>query len=224
MSAGRNTILGGIRTALGRGPVAGEALSAVESRIANPTRNLIPERAQLPQSERVDLFVSMAESVAASVERVDDLDAVPDAVASFLAGLNLPSAVKLAPDPALEAIAWDKRPTLEVTTGRAEDPDLTSVTGAQAGIAETGTVMLASSGASPTTLNFLPDNHIVVLRSDQVVGAYEDGWDLLRADGGVPRTVNFVTGPSRTGDIEQRIQLGAHGPRRLHIILVENGS
>lgn len=223
MSAGRNTILGGIRTALGRGPVAGEALSAVESRIANPTRNLIPERAQLPQSERVDLFVSMAESVAASVERVDDLDAVPDAVASFLAGLNLPSAVKLAPDPALEAIAWDKRPTLEVTTGRAEDPDLTSVTGAQAGIAETGTVMLASSGASPTTLNFLPDNHIVVLRSDQVVGAYEDGWDLLRANGGIPRTVNFVTGPSRTGDIEQRIQLGAHGPRRLHIILVENG-
>ena len=223
MSAGRNTILGAVRTALGRGPVAGEALSAVESRIANPTRNLIPERAQLPQSERVDLFVSMAESVAASVERVDDLDAVPDAVASFLAGLNLPSAVKLAPDPALEAIAWGKRPTLEVTTGRAEDPDLTSVTGAQAGIAETGTVMLASSGASPTTLNFLPDNHIVVLKSDQVVGAYEDGWDLLRANGGIPRTVNFVTGPSRTGDIEQRIQLGAHGPRRLHIILVENG-
>ncbi len=223
MSAGRDTILGGIRAALGRGPVAGDALSAVESRIANPTRNLIPERAQLPQSERVDLFVSMAESVAASVERVDSLDAVPDAVASFLAGLNLPSAVKLAPDPALETIAWDKRPTLEVTTGRAEDPDLTSVTGAQAGIAETGTVMLASSGASPTTLNFLPDNHIVVLKSDQVVGAYEDGWDLLRANGGIPRTVNFVTGPSRTGDIEQKIQLGAHGPRRLHIILVENG-
>jgi len=221
--SGRNTILGGIRAAMGRGPVAGDALSAVESRIANPTRNLIPARARLPQSERVDLFVSMAESVAASVERVDDLDAVPDAVASFLAGLNLPSAVKLAPDPALEAIAWDKRPTLEVTTGRAEDSDLTSVTGAQAGIAETGTVMLASSGASPTTLNFLPDNHIVVLRSDQIVGAYEDGWDLLRANGGIPRTVNFVTGPSRTGDIEQRIQLGAHGPRRLHIILVENG-
>jgi len=166
----------------------------------------------------------MAESVAATVERVDNLDNVPDAVASFLAGLNLPSAVKMAPDPNLQSIPWEKRPTLEVTTGRAEDADLSSVTGAMAGIAETGTLMLASSEAAPTTLNFLPDNHIVVLRTDQVVGAYEDGWDLLRANGGVPRTVNFVTGPSRTGDIEQKIQLGAHGPRRLHIILVETGA
>ena len=223
MSGGRETILAGIRSALGRGPLEGEALAEVDARIAERKRNLIPQRAQIPQPEQVDLFQSMAEGLAATVERVDVLDDVPDAVAAYLAGLNLPSSVKMAPDPALEAIPWDKRPTLEVATGRAEDPDLTSVTAAAAGIAETGTLMLASSDTAPTTLNFLPDNHIVVMRTDQVVGVYEDGWDLLRANGGIPRTVNFVSGPSRTGDIEQKIQLGAHGPRRLHIILVEDG-
>ena len=223
MSAGRDAILAGIRSGLGRGPLEPETLAEIDARLAKPTRNLIPKRAQLPAAEQVELFLSMAESLAATTDRVDSLDDVPDAVASYLASLNLPSAVKMAPEPALEAIPWDKRPTLEVTTGRAEDPDLTSVTGATAAIAETGTLMLASSATAPTTLNFLPDNHIVVLRADQVVGAYEDGWDLLRADGGMPRTVNFVSGPSRTGDIEQKIQLGAHGPRRLHIILVEDG-
>ena len=91
--------------------------------------------------------------------------------------------------------------------------------------AETGTLMLTSDAARPSTLNFLPENHIVVLRVEQITGAYEEGWRFLRAAGGngtvMPRTVNLITGPSRTGDIEQRIQLGAHGPRRLHIIIVD---
>ena len=77
----------------------------------------------------------------------------------------------------------------------------------------------------PTTLNFLPEKHVVVLKASQVVGAYEDGWDRLREShgpGSLPRVVNFITGPSRTADIEQTIQLGAHGPRRLHVLLVED--
>jgi len=83
-------------------------------------------------------------------------------------------------------------------------------------------LMLISGPQTPTTLNFLPDTHIVVVRSEQVVATYEDGWDRLRICDGLPRTVNFITGPSRTGDIEQRIELGAHGPRRLHIVLVDD--
>ena len=85
--------------------------------------------------------------------------------------------------------------------------------------------MLTSGAAGPTTLNFLPENHIVVLKASQIVGPYEDAWDRVRAaegEGRLPRTVNFITGPSRTGDIEQTLEMGAHGPRRLHIILVED--
>jgi L-lactate dehydrogenase complex protein LldG len=90
-----------------------------------------------------------------------------------------------------------------------------------AAVAETGTLMLISGPETPTTLNFLPDTQIVAMRAGQVVASYEDGWDLVRSRGPMPRTINFVTGPSRTGDIEQRIQLGAHGPRRLHVILID---
>ena len=82
--------------------------------------------------------------------------------------------------------------------------------------------MMKSGPAHPTTLNFLPDTHVVVLRASQIVGSYEDAWDRLRGGEAMPRTVNFITGPSRTGDIEQTIFLGAHGPRRMHIVMVED--
>ena len=127
----------------------------------------------------------------------------------------------LAPDPALDPIPWGERPLLRLRRGRAEAGDAVSLTPCLAAIAETGTLMLVSGADTPTTLNFLPDTHIVVVRAGQVVAGYEDGWDLVRAQGAWPRTINLVTGPSRTGDIEQTIQLGAHGPRRLHIVLVD---
>ena len=98
-----------------------------------------------------------------------------------------------------------------------------------AGIAETGTLMLPSAPERPTTLNLLADTAVVVLRTSRVVGAYEDAWDLLRrerqdaATGGfMPRNVMLVTGPSRSADIEQTLELGAHGPRRLHVVLIED--
>lgn len=221
MTDARSQILGSIRRSLRRGPLEGEARAAADRHLAEHPRNPIPRRTAVDPDALVDLFVEQATGVAATVVRVGSLDQVPDAVADYLAGHNLPAAVKVAPDPALDAVPWDRRPTVQVTRGRAEDADLTSVTGAVAGIAETGTLMLASGAGSPTTLNFLPDNHIVVLRRDQIVGPYEDAWDRLRGQGAMPRTVNLVTGPSRTGDIEQKIQLGAHGPRRLHIVLVD---
>src|SRR5205823_11592224 len=132
---------------------------------------------------------------------------VPAEVARYLAAENLPAELVMAPDPALDAIPWGERPLLQIRRGRAEAGDAVSLTPCLAAIAETGTLMLVSGEATPTTLNFLPDTHIVVLRAGQVVAGYEDGWDLLRARFGasLPRTVNFITGPSRTGDIEQRI-------------------
>ncbi len=82
--------------------------------------------------------------------------------------------------------------------------------------------MLCSGPETPTTLAFLPETSLVVLPAARVLRAYEDGLRLLRAErGGLPRSVNLITGPSRSGDIEQTLQLGAHGPRRLQILLVD---
>ncbi len=222
MSRGRDDILGGIRKALKRGPLDGAAADALRARLAAPTRNLVPARATaLDDAGRIALFVAMAEEVQTTVDRVASLADVPAAVALYLASENLPAELVMAPDPALDAIPWGERPLLRLHRGKAAPGDQVSLTPAFAAIAETGTLMLTSGPDTPTTLNFLPDTHIVVLRADQVLPHYEEGWSRLRASGAMPRTVNFITGPSRTGDIEQRIQLGAHGPRRLHIVLVD---
>jgi L-lactate dehydrogenase complex protein LldG len=230
MNSARDDILAGIRRGLGRGPVPAETAAELAGRVAVHRRNLVPARAAgRDHAGQIDLFVAMAEEVQTTIARVASQSDVPGEVARYLAAENLPAELVMAPDPGLDAIPWDQRPLLQIRRGRAEPRDAVSLTPCLAAVAETGTLLLVSGPDTPTTLNFLPDTHIVVLRAGQVVASYEDGWDLLRgrADGGPeawPRTVNLITGPSRTGDIEQRIQLGAHGPRRLHVVLVEDAS
>ncbi len=229
MSA-RDAIFGDIRRSLKRGPLGPDSEAELRARVAARRRNLIPARATaLDYPARVALFVDMAEAVQATVARVTSPAAVPEAVARYLASENLPAELVMAPDPSLDDIPWETRPLLRIRRGRAEAADAVSLTPCFAAVAETGTLMLTSGAGTPTTLNFLPDTHIVVVRADQVVATYEDGWDRLRVraapnpnGGSLPRAVNFITGPSRTGDIEQQIVLGAHGPRRLHILVVEN--
>ena len=231
MNHSRDQILGTIRRSLRRGALAPEAAAACETRLVTHRRNLIPARARtLPPRGQVELFVTMAEAASATVTRVKDARDVPAAIAGYLTRFNLPSRLVRAPDPALDALPWAEQPLLEIRRGVAEDADLVGVTTCFAAIAETGTLMLHSGAAGPTRNNFLPDTDIVVVRASQVVAANEDGWDRLRearrgADGALamPRTVNFITGPSRTADIEQKIELGAHGPRRLHLVVIDDG-
>jgi L-lactate dehydrogenase complex protein LldG len=223
MSEARAQILAGIRRSLKRGRLDEERETALQERVSAHRRNLVPARAAaLDDPSRVDLFVAMAEEVQATVARVASPAAVPEEVARYLAAENLPAELILAPDPSLDQMPWSERPLLRIRRGRAEASDAVSLTPCNAAIAETGTLMLSSGAATPTTLNFLPDTHIVVVHGNQVVATYEDGWDRLRSGGMMPRAINFITGPSRTGDIEQRIELGAHGPQRLHIILVDD--
>jgi len=223
MNEAREQILATIRRSLNRGRLDPERETELRVRVVTHRRNIVPGRATaLEHRGQIDLFVVMAEEVQASVTRVNSLAAIPDEVARYLAAENLPAELVLAPDPSLDQIPWRARPLLKIRRGRAEAEDAVSLTPCFAAIAETGTLMLISGPQTPTTLNFLPDTHIVVVRSEQVVATYEDGWDRLRIGDGLPRTVNFITGPSRTGDIEQRIELGAHGPRRLHIVLVDD--
>lgn len=218
MSSARDDILDGIRRRLRRGPPPGGRADVLGQSLKRPRRALVPARSAVPHPEQIELFLSMAKEQAATVARLPAMAAVPQAVAEFLAEHGLPAAVRLAP--ALAGLDWG---ALQALPGKAVPDDAVSVTPVFAAVAETGTLVLLSGPGSPTSLNFLPDTHVAVVRAEQVVGAYEDAWDRLRAAHGaaMPRTVNMITGPSRTGDIEQTIQLGAHGPRRLHVILVD---
>lgn len=224
MSAAREAILGALRDAAGRGEPDDARRKAVANRLAARRRGTIPARGKLERAGLIDLFIAEAVRADATVARVRRAGDVPGAVADHLKAQNLPAQIRMAPDSRLDAYPWDRAPMLAIERGIAGPQDEVTLTGAFAAIAESGTLMLASGPDSPTTLNFLPDQHIVVLRADEIVGAYEDGWDRLREAGSMPRTVNFITGPSRTADIEQTLQVGIHGPRHLHIVLVEDES
>lgn len=219
----REAMLTAIRRGLRRGPLPPDQTAMLRSRLNAHPRQLIPARSRLPHAEQVGLFVANLEKEFGSVTRVPDAGAVPGAVADYLAAQNLPTSLVMAPHPQLRAIPWSTRPLLDIREGRAQATDLVSLQHAFAAIAETGTLMLPSAPERPTTLNLLADTEIVVVRAARLVGAYEEAWDLLRAEqGGMPRNVMLVTGPSRSADIEQALELGAHGPRRLHVVLVED--
>jgi len=225
----RQAILSAIRRGLKRGPLPADQRAMIDGRLATHPRHLIPARSRLPRPGQVALFIRNVEKEFGTVARVAAADDVPAAIADYLAAQNLPSGFALAPHPELTGLPWSSRPMLEFETRRAEASDAVAVQHGFAGIAETGTLMLPSDPARPTTLNILADTGIVVLRASRIVGAYEDAWDWLRAErtdpltgGFMPRNVMLVTGPSRSADIEQTLELGAHGPRRLHIILLDD--
>lgn len=219
----RDAILARVRRALGRDrPLEGEALAAVRARLDRPAPNLVPARGQVDAEARVALFTKYVGDVGGTTERLNRAD-VPAAIARYLAEQNLPAEAAIAPDPALDALPWDRAPLLRLRRGRTEGDDLVGISHAFGAVAETGTLVMLSGPESPTTLNFLSETHVVVLPVTRLAGTYEEVWVRLRAErADIPRTVNLITGPSRTADIEQTIQRGAHGPRRLHILLVDD--
>ena len=222
-SDARTRILSRIRSALGVASGEGERRQAVESRLSNHPAGPVPERARKEGEALGELFVEKLRGQKATVEHVANAGDIPETVARYLRDANLPARIRMGSDELLAVAPWEKTPALERQSGPANGDDLVSVSRAQTGAAETGTLFLTSGPENPTTLNFLPDTHIAVIRADDLVGSYEEAWNRLRAKYGereLPRTVNLISGPSRTADIEQTMVMGAHGPRRLHVIIV----
>ena len=220
MSA-REAMLARIRAKVAKGP-EDVRRATVDQRIVQHPRNLIPERGIGDEAHRLAVFTEMMEAVGGSVEILDHMEDVPQAVAEYLRNSNLPAHVRRGADPVLAKLPWHRGGALEVVEGRAQDSDRASVTRAFAGVAESGTIIQVSGADNPTTLNFLPEVHIVVLEASAIFASYEEAWTKLRAafgEGVMPRTVNMISGPSRTGDIEQTIVRPAHGPKNMHVIV-----
>ena len=144
----------------------------------------------------------------------------------YLARNNLPARAAMAPSPQLDGYDWASQKMLSICAAAAAKAATRSRSPAPSPASPRPAPLVMASGPDhPVTLNLLPDTHIVVLREADIVGGYEDVWGRLRARYGkdrMPRTVNTITGPSRTGDIEQAMELGAHGPRRMHILVVRD--
>jgi L-lactate dehydrogenase complex protein LldG len=220
----REQVLATVRRSLGVTGAETSRRKIVEDRLADRPRGVIPARAhEKSAAELVALFVEMAEASAATVASVRSADEAPAAIADFLRGRNLALRLRRGDDERLSGLPWD-RAAIEVSTGRSFGDDETGVSAAFAAVAETGTLVLVSGAENPTTLNFLPDTHVVVVDAAVIEATYEDAWSRVRArygEAAMPRTVNWITGPSRSADIEQILLMGAHGPRRLHIVLID---
>ena len=214
MSA-RDNILARIRAAQGKPPAPRPAeREQVRAHLAAHAQSPRPRAAD----DLIACFRERALALSSTFDDVETLADVPRAVANYLSHNNLPLDAVCWPE--LLELGW-KAAGLSVAARAARDGDPVGITGAFCAIAETGTLMMVSGPRTLATTSLLAETHIAVVRTDRIVRSMEEAWQLLRAEIGVPpRAVNFISGPSRTADIEQTVTLGAHGPYRVHIVLV----
>lgn len=211
----RDDILARLRTRLGRNAqnteVARQAMGEVLARHPGGPRPSQP-------ADRLAYFRLRSEALSTTIDEVAAFSEAPAAVADYLNRNGLPLEGGLAPG--LSGLPWAEAGLrFEPRGGRPDD--LVGITGCFCAIAETGTLMLCSSRDTPAALSLLPETHIALVPASRIVAAMEDAWQLARDElGRLPRAVNFVSGPSRTGDIEQTIVLGAHGPYRVHVVVI----
>jgi L-lactate dehydrogenase complex protein LldG len=216
-------ILKNIRCALRVTGTEPQRLETVKKRLNEHPQNLVPEEAMRSHDELIAGFLDRLEEVEASVAHVDGLKDVANEIARYLIVSNLPQQLRRGEDDLINEIDWSEQPDLQLLSGPAQADDVLSLTCAFAGAAETGTLFVASGLDNPVTLSFLPPTNIILIRLQDVVGSYEKAWQKLQEIYGkkeMPRTVNLISGPSRTADIEQTLITGAHGPRHLHVIVI----
>ncbi|MBU2885637.1 lactate utilization protein [Gilvimarinus agarilyticus] len=197
-----------------------DAAEKSENLIARVEVNTIPARGNLSGVAMVEEFEKRVLASAASIEYVSSNKDVPEAIVRYLAKHQLPN-VCFANGKAGQ-FSWSRVPELDVRTtiGNVNSPVV--VTEAFRGIAETGSLVLISQPGHSSASHFLPEYLIIILPYNNILPSQESVWeDVRQRSGDIPRTVNLVTGPSRTGDIEQKMVLGAHGPRQVHLVVVK---
>jgi L-lactate utilization protein LutC len=208
----RDWILARIRVAQARAR-PGMQTESIASHLANHPRGPLPP----PMDDLAAHFKERAIKLSSDVLETNECMEVPALLARYLSERELP----------MRGVCWSSLSNLpwstaglEMQSRPAKDQDLVGVTGAFCAIAETGTLMMLSGAETPATTSLLPETHVAVLDPGRIVATMEDAWDLMRKEcKQPPRAVNFISGPSRTADIEQTVTLGAHGPYRVLVIL-----
>ena len=189
-------------------------LASVRDHLAAHVRSPAPRN----EWEVIERFRERAISLASTVDEAPTVADVPARVAAYLAERGLSTRAVCWRE--FESFDW-RGNGIDMESRGARGDDLVGITGACCAIAETGTLVVLSGAGSPPSVSLLPETHIAIVRCSSVVRSMEEAWTRIRAiDTGLPRAVTFISGPSRTADIEQTVTLGAHGPYRVHIVLV----
>jgi L-lactate dehydrogenase complex protein LldG len=215
VTTARERILERVRAALGRnGPVPAATAEVLLAHVAQHPAGPRPA----VDWESLARFRSRALASSSTLDEAETLAGVPDAVARYLTRMNLPCNVVVWPE--LAHLDWQGS-GIEAQARKATGSDAVGITGCFCAIAETGTLLQLSAQTRPASTSLLPETHIAIVPVARIVSGMEEAWALVRDECGVlPRAVNFISGPSRTADIEQTLVLGAHGPYRVHVILL----
>jgi L-lactate utilization protein LutC len=214
--AARDIILGRVRSALSRSPRAASS----QAGSTNPTQG----STSIAPAERLPRFAERLTSVGGHVQVAEDEPAAARHLAAIAAGCGArsiavsdnPLVRRLVSAAGLEAISFDGWCERE----RLFAADV-GVTGAQAGIAETGSLVLDSHAELHRLVSLVPPIHVAILRADAIVGDLGAALSALDRSG-ESGAVTLITGPSRTADIELELVIGVHGPRELHAIVLED--
>jgi L-lactate dehydrogenase complex protein LldG len=196
-----------------------EMFSAIRNRRLKSVPRPPPWRMSQRPNDLVGHFTERASAAAAQVKHLGSTREIAASVADILRARNMPAILHMPPDATLERLTWDDAPGLTLAR-TAPGPDDAAMSFARFAIAETGTLVYPASPARPASWHFRPGLEIAVVGEDSILFDLERALARLRADGSQPSTLNLVTGPSRTGDIEQTLELGAHGPKELVILVV----
>ena len=213
----QNKVLSDIRNALGRtGETNPEMVDATYEKIKQT-----PVPKPVVDGVLLDKFMEKHTAVHGTCEIVESFAQVPGAVEKFLNEHELPNEMVMGKTPFLSSFEWPDGWSIHNRT--ATKTDQVSVTGIVCAVAETGTIVIASDPLVSSTHLYLPENHIAIFNAGQVVRHLEDALQMLSKNIlESSRGVHMVTGPSKTADVEQTIQYGAHGPRRLHTIVIQS--
>jgi L-lactate dehydrogenase complex protein LldG len=217
VTSARDRILGRVRSALGRdGPVPAATAEVLLAHVAQHPAGPRPATDWEPLARLRERVLALS----STVDEVETLASVPEAVARYLVQTNLPRSVVVWPE--LAHIDW-RRGGIEAEARKAVGSDRVGITGCFCAIAETGTLLQLSANGRPASTSLLPETHIAIVPAGRIVNGMEDAWALVRDEcATLPRAVNLISGPSRTADIEQTLVLGAHGPYRVHIVVVHS--
>jgi len=214
-NSARESILGSIRTHLA-------ASVPFNDHLVNPANPVILSKIDSTSRSLPELFKESVEFVAGHCIITTD---TKDVLSRIIRDLN-GQRIAISDDPEVKRLLYATDLEIEELGIAPDAHDIfrfdVGISTAQAAIAETGTLVLDSACERHRLVSLVPPVHIAIINASSIVETLSDALTLLQKDKEISPAITFITGPSRTADIELTLAIGVHGPRELYVIV--NGS
>lgn len=192
--------------------------AAIQARQLAQSARPAPYKAPETEGDLGEAFAKRLSKQGVDVRMLDSMRSVPAAILDILRKHNMAARIHIPPDSSVAHFDLSKLEIRQELPGAFD----AAVTFASYAIAETGTLVYAAGKGMPASWHFRPLLEIAIVRADAFVALFEDVLTVLHTKGGLPSTLNLVSGPSLTGDIEQSREVGAHGPKFLAALILRS--